>query len=52
MVNFSLSPLFRGERVMAELCFQHEVRGSNTRRSKLLPLTLTLSHHAGGMSST
>ena len=28
---------------MAEPCFQHEVRGSNTRRSKRLPLTPTLS---------
>src|SRR5262245_19360288 len=36
---FSLSPLFSGERV--------GVRGSHTRRSKLLPLTLTLSPQAG-----
>jgi hypothetical protein len=28
---------------MAEPCLRHEVRGSNGRRSKLPPLTLTLS---------
>ena len=42
----ALPPLpitFDGERVTAEPCLRHEVRGSSKRRSKLLPLTLTLS---------
>jgi hypothetical protein len=33
---------------MAEPCFQHEVRGSNGLRSKLLPLTLTSPHEDVG----
>ena len=37
-----------GERVMAEPCFQHEVRGSHRCRSKRLPLTLALSPRKGG----
>ncbi len=32
-----------GERVMAEPCLRHEVRGSNWLQGKRLPLTLTLS---------
>jgi len=37
-----------GERVMAEPCLRHEVRGSNTRRRKRLLLTLTLSPRKSG----
>ena len=33
----------RGERVTAEPCLRHEVRGSHKLQSKVLPLTLTLS---------
>ena len=40
-------PVLYGERVMAQPCFQHEVRGGNSFQNKRPPLTLTLSPFLG-----